>query len=277
MANLRITPRNFHDEATVTVSTAATGFPVTNTNNCIRSRTWRSTSTATATISGTFSTGYYYRGNSLALFQHNGHGGFVRLELFNDTAWTSVNYDTGTINLSNVSDPSTSYEWGLIGLGIDYNPFKALDPYWLYFQQSIFKSYRITLSGLVSPRTYWEVGRVFLGKHFTAGINPAYGAALGMSDLTDSNRSRGGSLRTNVGASWKTAAFDLNWMSEDDAISWLDIMRYCGTGRDFVISMFPEEVTRRERNNTFNAKFQSLDPIGRQVSYLTKRFQVVEV
>ena len=106
--------------------------------------------------------------------------------------------------------------------------------------------------------------------------NPGLGLTIGYVDQTERNRSRGGSLRTNVGPTWNVVNFDLPLMDETEQSAWLDIMRYCGTGRDLVLSIFPTEGTRRERRHTLNGLFISLDAIGRQVTWLTKRVQFEE-
>jgi hypothetical protein len=97
-------------------------------------------------------------------------------------------------------------------------------------------------------------------------------------DHTDRNRSRGGSLRTNVGPAWRTMTMDLPRVPEASRAGWIDTMQQVRTGRDFVLSMFPEEATRRERDHTLNCKMSTLDPLERwHLVHLKKRIQIEEV
>ncbi len=72
--NLRIVPRNFHDEATLTNSIApATGFPVTNTQNSTRSQVWKSPDGTAQNIKGLVPANR--SATFFGLFRHTAGGG----------------------------------------------------------------------------------------------------------------------------------------------------------------------------------------------------------
>lgn len=282
---LRVVPRNFHDEATLTVSSPeASGFPIANTQNCIRTKVYRSVTAGDITISGTFGLGSYARTPAFfGMFLHQCHGGQIRLQLYSDYNWVTQVYDSTVLNVINVM-PTDGMDWGADPFGNGPNdPFFELAPHWQWLVNGspglACRSYKITLSSLAFTygRSVWQVSRFFLGPSMELFRQPEFGASLGIIDQTDRNRSRGGSLRTNIGANWRTAELSLGAMEESERAAWLDIFRYCGTGRDFVLSVFPEEGTRIERDYLLNCKFATLNAIGREVNRLTGRLQIEEV
>lgn len=280
-ANLRIVPRNFHDEATLSVTEAAGSFPISETQNHARDSAWRSATTGTVTVSGTFTRAR--TANFFGMFRHRCHGGKVQLELFSDTAWISSVYDSTALAVNKIVGGSgdTAYAWGddPYGLG-PYDPLFIESPYWLWFATQTFQSYQITLSDHSTTfwPDYWQISRLWLGKYFEPRINPSYdGHGLGWVDNGDNNRTAGGSLRSNLGARWREGKMTLNSVDEHESPVWMDITANSRTGKDVVSSLFPEDGTRRERDNILCCKFASLDPLGRQVGRLTKNLAIREL
>jgi hypothetical protein len=70
---------------------------------------------------------------------------------------------------------------------------------------------------------------------------------------------------------------DLNSIDEGERSAWMQIMRRAGTAGNVIVSVFPGDGTTLERDYTMSGVFSSIDPIGRQVSRLTKRLQLEEV
>ncbi len=275
-ANLRIVPLNHHDAATLTTSlTPATGFPVLNTQNSTRGLVWRTPSNAAQTLSGTLPATPARTATFFGMFLHTAGGvgstGTVRFQAYSDTGLTAQIYDSTALAANNIT-PSDVYDFGVSS----NDPFLGSWPFWIWLPEtSQIRSYKISFANI--PGSYLQVSRIFIGKHFEAAVNPDYGMLLGYLDNSDRGRSRGGSLRTSLGASWRTMDMNLNGINENERAAWLDIMRYCGTGRDMVVSGFPLDGTRLERDHIFNGKLSALNAIGRQVNRLTDRVQVEEV
>ena len=281
-ANLRIVPRNFHDEATLTASEAAAGFAIANTQATARDTVWRSTSTGTVTISGSFSRDRVV--NFFGMFRHVNHGGQIRVQLYSDAAWTTQVDDTGTVAINKVvgSSSDSAYAWGDDPYGDgQYDPLLTEAPYWFWFAvDRTIQSYKITLSSHAATygySAYWQASRLWLGKYFEPAINPSYGATSGVADNSDRNRSRGGSLRTSLGARWRAVRMSLDSVAETEVPTWMDILAHCQLGRDVVASLFPGDGTRRERDNLICGKFAALDVLGRQINRLTKNLALEEV
>lgn len=283
MAYLRIVPRNFHCDATITASNEVSGFPVENTKNDIRTRVWRTADGTNATVDGTFGDNVARTPSFFGMFLHRCHGGKIRLQGYSDLAWSAGVYDSGALDIINVT-PTDGMDWGFnVFPGYSagaIDPFIEFQPYWLWFSPSTaWKSYRITLSNHSSTfgRAEWQVSAFFLGRHVEMLRQPDFGQSLGRADITDRNRSRGGSLRTNVGASFRTMEMNLGAMAEAERAQWLDIINWTGTGKALVLSLFPLDGTRKERDHLLMCKFTALNAIGREVHRLTHRIQVEEL
>jgi hypothetical protein len=277
LPNLRIVPRNFHDEAALTTQLAPRpGFPVTNTQSTKRDAAWRGAGIVNQYVRGVWPDDGR-KLNFFGMFRHNWHGGTIQLQLYEQPDWTGLVYDSGhleTVSLITLGN----FDWGTTPLGIVNDPFVGESPFWLYFSDVGAKAYQITFRDehVQVRATDVEVGRFFLGKYFEVRLNTP-SATLGFQDNTERSRSRGGSLNTNLGGFWRSLQVDLPTVFDSDRATWIDICRYAMTGRDVVISVLPNDADKRlERDYIINGKFASLDALGRTVPFLTKRIVVEE-
>ena len=280
-ASLRIIPRNFHYEATLSTELAAAdGFSVVNTQNRKRSRVWRSTDGDDQYVAGTFEDGLDREVDWFSFHRHRCSGGTVRAQFYSDDGWVSQVYDSTALDVNKVIGTDGA-DWGIDPYGIgDNDPHITESPYWLRFDPVTCLSYKITFSGNdpTFGAAYWEVCAFVLGRSF-APFRQSVGAELGFIDLTDVDRSRGGSIYSNVGAQARTLRLALEGIKEDERAAWLDIVRQCGLGRDLAITLFDGEGSRRERDHVMFGTFSALDAIGRQTSrpsVLTKTLQFQE-
>jgi hypothetical protein len=282
MSKLRIVPRNFHDEATLSVQLdpASSEYAVGNTQNTQRTSVWRSATGADQYIAGYFADGLARTVSHFSMFRHRCHGGQVRAILYSDAGWTTQVYDSGLVNAINVV-PTDGLNWGVNPYGSgSIDPFLTDAPFWLWFTPVACLSYKVFFSTNVSTYgySYWQACRFFLGKYYELPYNVLYDNALGFVDLTDRNRTRGASLQTNIGPGWREFSADIKRLPEADRAGWIDIKKRVGTGRDFVLSLFPELATRKERDHIINGKFKTLDPIVRwHPLFLSTRIQIEEV
>ena len=270
-ANLRITPDDWRDATLTTSITPAAGFEVTNTQNTIRSSVLKSADTTTMTVSATWPQSRV--GSALYLFNHLLHGASVRAQFYSDAGWSTPSIafsDSGTVPALCYTTTADRYSNSLGSK----DPHLADSPYWLYFAETTYRSAKLTFSGTPSAVSYFQVGRILGGRYFEAAINPSYGMQLGELDTGKSGRTEGGTKRGYPGESWPTLIGDLNGVSEDERTFWRDFMRTTKRSTDFAVSVFPGDGTTLERDHTINGTFSSLDAIGREVSRLTKRFQV---
>jgi len=273
MANLRIVPRNWFDEAvnlTVT-SEASTTMEIENAQITPRGMFWRSTSTAAQTIQGNWNN-VVRKCNVFAVFRHNFRGGTVRLQLFSGNDWTTQVYDSTALTVS--STPAGSHDWGNV-TGVD--PLIADAPYVLFFTEATTaKSFRITTGGTPAD-AYWQASRIWLGRYFEVTTNMDVDMGLTWVDDAEQSRSRGGSLRTAAGGKWRRLMLDFTFMSEAERQTWVDLEGVCGRDRDMVVSAFPSLTGRRERDYSLNCVFADLDPTLYGISVHKKRVVLEEV
>lgn len=279
-ATFRIVPRNFHDEATLTTEfPAAIGFGIEQTQDFVQGHVWRSTSGSDQSIFGTFEDGLPRTISSFSFFRHLCAGGNVRFEGFSDDAWTTRVIDSTVLPVIWWTG-TDGMDWGIDPYGAgSTDPFITRAPYRAWLTPAACLSYKITFSGNVGTfgAAFWQVCRFNVGNYWQPTRPPTFGVGLGMGNLTDRNRSQGGSLRTNNGAAWKTMTMDFIRIAESERAAWLDIMEYAGTGRDMVVSLFSEDGTRLERDYFVDCAMTSLDAINRPVRVLTKKLQIEQV
>jgi len=273
LSNLRIVPRNWVDEMALTGSEGSAAMPLEFLQDSARGHVWRSETLSTGgggvrEITGTLGSGVVRDANCFFVFRHNLAGGTYRLRLLDASAATV--YDSTTLTFDPLIN-GTYYHGATLGT----DPLQRDAPLVIYFPLWEFKSFILTLGGtLDSGDVYAQACRIFLGIYFEVGINPDFGARLSVDTTTNKVRTRGGSLLSLRGEMWKTFEAELNRMSEADRSVWLDIMSYNGLDRDLVLSLFPGDGTREERDYTLWGKFASLEPLGYQVSWRTMKLSV---
>lgn len=265
-ANARFVPKNDHDYATLSSSGGgglATGTTLENTQNTTRGKVLRTASNASFTLTGTAPG--TRTASHFSMHRHLCHAGAFRLQLLGGSG-----YDSGTISAKTytTSDP---YTWS----DGTNDPFLTESATWLWFPETTYTSYQLTLSGTPS-QSYWQISRIWLGRYFEMGLNVDEGYSLGWADQSDRNRSRGGSLRTNRSEMWRVMNFDFSNVAWDEASTFQQFERNVGTGVEFLTSIFPGDGTSLERDNFMPGKFPSLSPLARYVTWLTKKIQIEE-
>lgn len=279
--------RNFHDEATLTASSELDdSFAVANTQNDSRDKAWRSTTTLSATISGTFTRPRTI--NFVAMTRHRNHGAQIAFQGYDDNAWSTpttggaVAAEAFNKIVGSSSDVAFAQGDDTYGIG-QYDPLIALSPWWHYFANAItIQSYRFTFSSHSTTfwdDAFWHVSRIYLGKYWTPtrGPNPE-SFELSFDDNTDTNRTRAASLRTSVGEMWRRYRFTLNGVTEQDAATWMQNTQTVGRAKTIFMSLFPEDGTLRERDNMGIFKLTGLSALGRRdVLRLTNAMQLEEI
>lgn len=267
--NLRIVPKNDWDDAVLTPSdSAASGFAVENTQNTIRDKTWRTTSNASQSVTGVWSASRTI--SHASMHWHLNHAGSWRVQLYSDAGASVQVYDSGAVSATSFT-ASEAYTWS----EGSNNPFLTKAPTWLWFTPTAARSIKITFSGTPS-QDYWQVSRVWAGRYLEFSSSPDFGAELGVEDLTDRQRTQGGSLRTNESETWRTMKLDLHNVRPTEYATLLDIMDYATTSKDVVVSVYPGDGTRKEALYTMAGRLSNLNSIARQVSRYTGRIMIEE-
>jgi hypothetical protein len=267
---LRIVPKNDWDDATISVSAAAeVGFEAENTQNTIRDKTWRSTSNASQSITAVWNSAITL--SHFSMHRHLNHSGTFRWQLYSDAAATTQVHDSTALSATTYT-AAEPYTWS----SGSNDPLKSDAPTWYWHSEiASVRAAKLTFGGTPS-QAYWLASRIWCGRYMELAVNPVYGMQLGEDNMTDRERTQGGSLRTNEGESWRKLTFDLNDINENELATWMDIRRYAGTSKDVLVSAFPGDGTRLEALHTIAGRFANLNDIGRQVSRLTMRAQIEE-
>lgn len=259
---LVISPYNHHLDAALSVTSAAASFPVTDTQSSTRDQMWRSTSTATNVITGVLPAAA--KASMLYIGQHLCHGGTVQLQLYSDAgasvlatpyAGFAATAIGPNVALSNPTD------WGLSNAQLATDLLYYDSNFVAYFGslQSI-RSYKLTFTGTPNNgNAYWQVGSIHIGPHFESGVNPDFGLKLGWRSNATVSRSVGGSRRATASAKWRRLEGELNYIQEADRAAFLDIMAYMGRARVGVMSVFPGQGGRLERDYTVQGTFVEED------------------
>jgi hypothetical protein len=284
MPNLRLAWKNHADDATLTSSgvTIGTTTPLTYMQNTRRDLVMKTITgaLATLTIDGTFADGLTRYASHASLHNHKLHGASWTLTLYGNANWTG----TTTVVRSTTavaSNIALSAAWGLIaGSATDTDLLYYTQPAFAWFALTAFKSFRLVLSGTPTDATgsltYWQVGRLFLGPYFEPANNPKYGLTLKRSDNSMTSRDGGGGLQVAQGYAWRELDFTLESMTANDRRAMFDIAGYVGRWGDCVISLFPTQGDRDERDFTMNGRFAVLDPQVWEIVARSQRFQFVE-
>lgn len=280
MANLRIAPINFHDEASVFSSSEMGDLVVTNTQSVSRGLIWRGNAASVpVTITGQFD-GTQRRMNCFALLRHNLIGRRVRIEMLTGPFLTTSVYDSGTIS---VPGPllTSGFDWGYTPdvTNSEYDPIQSEALFVHYFDSISADGYRITITNNTGTLPTLDVCRIFLGQYIEFELNPEPGTSLALGWDTNSTQVRtwGGSLRTNAKSRWRSLSFNMGMVFESQRPILLDMMAICGLTKDVFVSLHPGDATRLERDYSMNAKFASMDAITREYSFSTKKISFLEV
>lgn len=268
-ANIRIVHTNHIDASpeditppTMTCTQAggsnavASGSSIANLRNPARDKVLTITGTSPYDFKISWSTARTV--SYFGMFHHSLAGGTVRVYLYSDTAWTTNVYDSTALTI-NPALTIGSHTWG-INPASDYNTDRLLAeaPYSLWIPATTgVKSAKITIS---SSATIKEIGRMWLGHYYEFGINPDIGVSVGWSNNTVVARTEGGSVRIAKGRRWRRMEMNLASLTDSERAIMLDLIGV-NTGRDVVVSLFPEVGGRTERDYTIDGIVTSQNPI----------------
>lgn len=277
---LRILPVNFFDRVAggdLTVTTELATMPVTNLQSNVRDRVWRSSSDALHTIQGDWG-GATYPINCWGLFGPAAMAGaVVGVHLFDDVGATSLIYDSGSVAWPALSASG----WGDYAFGGEPWTGAAENqaPLVQYLDATYqAKSFKIFLLDVTLATSYFQLSRVWLAQFVDAPRAPAANSlSLGWTSKSELRRSVGGTLRRLARSPRRELRCDLALTSEADRAAWMDLLYACDPGNEIVVSVYPGEGTRRERDHTIMGSLEVLNPIALENHNLHKvRLAVVE-
>lgn len=259
MSNLRICPHNFFDAATLVESPALEAtMPATNAQLTARSAVARSTSSAGQTIKGHWNDETRDI-NAFFMFRHNCQGGTLQLKLWSNVDYTGALYDSTALAVGAVIT-SDSHDWGLPAAAPDsVNDLLLSDAPYFLFPDATYaaKSFEIILASC--DRSYWQIGRLFLGKYLEAPYNPESMSVVPATNDVQ-RRTKGGSLQAQAGERWREFRVNLLYATDAQRALWRDLATYIQQSSNVAISVFPGVGGRQERDHVFNAALAEPTP-----------------
>ena len=107
----------------------------------------------------------------------------------------------------------------------------------------------------IEATSQFDITRLYTGKFLSPEINADYGLTLAWEETSQQRRTKGGSIWSVGGVSYRQLGFSVSYLSEDDRGNWQDIARRTGLRKDIFISCFPNETGRKNSDYAFAAKF----------------------
>lgn len=246
MPNFRMVIGSLSDDIN-TLTATSEALPIENVQESGRDLVWRSTSTATQTITGSFSSLQLI--NCLVLGRHNFSGGATVRYILKNGATTV--FDSGT------SSVSTIIPAGVFIVGVDpwlatYDDQFDTKAARIWLDQNYYAdNFEIQISDATNTDSYIQFGRLFIGLSTELTYNMDYGATLGYQDSSEHIRTDGGGLRTERGFINRTMTFDLSNLNEADRIKLEVDLAQKGTQEDIYFSGHPEEGGLEEITHSF--------------------------
>jgi hypothetical protein len=262
-----IVPTNYADEdhcADLAVSPAAVAtYPVTRLQSKLRSDTWRSSSLAQQVITGSFG-GNARRITTFSLWPGRGQasliGSQVRWEFFQEPGLVTSVYDQTFDFFTPTGENWNEFLWGIHPWGVEEGDYTArLAPLIKFVSALYVSSFRVTITNLGNVDTdYFEASRLWLGDYVEAPYNAAVGAVPSWVGASQAERMVGGSLdRLERLGQARELQFAIMLSSESDRQRWSDLMYLCDPAREVIVSLFPRQGSRRERDHTVMGSLKS--------------------
>lgn len=208
MSNIRFLYTIQSDTATPTASTAATGYPVANLLHPFRTKTWRSTTTGSTTVTWDLSTAQ--SSNTVALVNHNlDAGSTIVFEGADDSGFT-----TNLVTLNPV------YNAGTIVL----------------YHAALNKRYK-RLRLTKSTGAYIEIGRVLFGNYYEVEKNCNVQFSDAKHDLSRSDKTIGGQTHTDIRNKFRAMAFPFSFVTQAQKDNMIAMFTATGIAQDLLVSI----------------------------------------
>lgn len=281
---IRLLPTNHFDEAALSVTPAAVStLPLTNLQSNVRDKLWRSPNLDPQTITG------HWNGN-VRVIDHVSVwpsalassliGSRWRFEFFRDVAFTTLLYDTGTLDYYDFDgSPFGVAGYGVEPYGVDpTNRTARLSPFLRYFPAVNASSFRITVTnGGAVDTPYFEARRIWMGASVTGPRNARFGAAPQWLSNDELKRAPGGAARRLAYARWRGLRVDTVVFSEADRATWFDLLAVCSPRQEIILTCYAGEGSRRERDYTVMGSLEALSPMPTQnPKFHSLQFAIVE-
>ncbi len=227
--NLAIISANLVDGGSLSATSEASGFPVTNLKLEQKSLTWRSIGTS-ATITATMPSAII---NGVALaFTNLTSSATIEIQLYLSGA---SQLTTGALPMGFTYDPPHGFA---TNSGVSF-AFGGGNYFSSFFADKTADEVRVIINDASNPDGRLEISRLIIGNGFTPKYNADYDALLTPLDKTQGKRKESGDAVINRGTISKQLSFDLSAMPAEDKQEVNKIARRNGKSSPVFISLMP--------------------------------------
>jgi hypothetical protein len=241
MSKLRVIYQNLADTATITASSTASGYPVTNLQTDTKSTWHRSTSAGTVTYTLNWGTAQTIGGIVLPCTNLSKNASI--LVRFYDGANTQLN--SGTIATTACVDSPIQSWTNPNGNQFVYGAVSK-SAWWLEQQSSVVRKVEIQLQDSSNPAGYIDCARIICGPYW----QPKYTAdrqnlSVTSTDTTENTRTDSGSLVSDQGFVYDELQFSMSTLEDLDRDELVKLLQRVGTSRYLLFSVFPDNNNSR--------------------------------
>jgi hypothetical protein len=152
---------------------------------------------------------------------------------------TVPNTDTGWV-IAAAPPPFDVWGWGTEPLGVNAYAYGGAAYGVVWFGVVTAEKVIVDIDDSSNNIGYVEASRIVTGTYWEAINNAEYGVEIGVGDLSKSERTDAGDLRTDRGTLFKTMSLNLSIMPAEDRNNMWRILRGNGLSRPVFLSLVPQ-------------------------------------
>lgn len=267
MSNTIIGYQNRIDAATFAAyGSWSTTLPLTNIKTRSLSRKARSTNAANSSTKLRFALDIDRIVSTLGVIAHNlTVSATWRYRVYSDSAYTTLVYDSGTLNVW-PSSPYGTYEWE----DVHFWDLLPTDEEIAYYTKNIIyvvpqivaaQYYQIEFFDSTNTNGYVELGRIFVGQTYQPVLNMNLGASIGYESPTIIDTAMSGAEFFDRRESFRVANFTLDHLTYSESILNNDIMKISGTDLE-VLYIWDSADELNLQRRSFLGRLKALSPIS---------------
>lgn len=234
---MRIIYDNAIDRATLTASSTAGVLVASRMQNDEKAEVWRSTGTA-ATLTAIWSAGERIEGLGGA-FMNASSGQTWRVRLYTLPTDTTPVLDQTFYMVP--GPPLGVWAWGPTPLGVNSFAFGGGITGAAWPASTVARKMVIDITDTSNAAGYVEIGKLFAGRYWQPEETADRGAPLSLPAAVTQTRSDSGSLRRDLGPSYRKLSVSLSWLSPADRERLFEIASNNGLARSLFVSLYPQD------------------------------------
>lgn len=264
MPNLRILADNAIDRATMSASTTAGAYAVTNLAGDDKTTWWRSTVITATTLTAIWTAGETLSCAALP-FCNLSPAATIRVQLYDAASGGNLLLDTNMLQPGALACPAAAVVlrgWAAAQAASAYaNGGGACARIWFASTSGV-KRMVVTLTDAANLQGYIEAAFLVAGPYWSPVNSFEYGASMLPVDSTINVRSGAGSLKSDAGTFSRKVSINLPTMVPADRTTMVNMIRSCGKRWPVLLSLFPQNADLElERDHMIYGKFADIGEV----------------